>query len=319
MKYKHHLQRNDSQQPRTLLLELPDAIFTHILSYCTAVSLALAASTSLDFLCHLEHAVHLAAFRLGMPLPRRRWSRESFTHRLAFLERLARRQPQVLAAGAAHTLCVGQGGVAFAWGGSEQMFVGHLGHGELWGEATPYPRPLLTIQTRVLEVAAGGLHSLLLAEDDAVYSFGCGSRGQLGHGDTEPQAVPRRIKALEGQRIVQVACGHEHSLVLTGDGGIRSFGRGSLGQLGLGDMSDKSVPTVVEMRENDCYSQNGLILPFDGRGTYGWYSEAKADFAAIRAMGDRALAGSRSRGALACGAGLCSHAYAVPQPPRHHQ
>lgn len=41
-------------------------------------------------------------------------------------------------------------------------------------------------------------------EDGAVYTWGRGDDGRLGHGDNGWKYVPRIVEALEGQRIVQV-------------------------------------------------------------------------------------------------------------------
>lgn len=50
----------------------------------------------------------------------------------------------------------------------------------------------------------------------AVYSWGRGEDGQLGLGDTSDQHRPVPIDALQERRIVQIACGSGHTVVLTG-------------------------------------------------------------------------------------------------------
>jgi len=45
-------------------------------------------------------------------------------------------------------------------------------------------------------------------EDGAVYTWGRGDDGRLGHGDNGWKYVPRIVEALEGQRIVQVGSLH---------------------------------------------------------------------------------------------------------------
>ena len=67
---------------------------------------------------------------------------------------------------------------------------------------------------RVVSVAACEHHSLVLTEAGAVFSFGEGE-GSLGHGDMEEQRTPKVIEALSGERVVAVAAGSQHSLVLT--------------------------------------------------------------------------------------------------------
>ena len=48
---------------------------------------------------------------------------------------------------------------------------------------------------RVVAVAAGEAHNLALAADGAVWSWGWGSRGQLGHGDEQIQLLPKKVEA----------------------------------------------------------------------------------------------------------------------------
>ena len=47
---------------------------------------------------------------------------------------------------------------------------------------------------RVVGVAAGGNHSIALAADGRVFTFGSGEYGRLGHGDEENQLSPRVVE-----------------------------------------------------------------------------------------------------------------------------
>ena len=40
------------------------------------------------------------------------------------------------------------------------------------------------------------MHSLALTVEGALFSFGCGVHGQLGHGDTANQLQPKPVAAL---------------------------------------------------------------------------------------------------------------------------
>ena len=73
-------------------------------------------------------------------------------------------------------------------------------------------------------IAAGVLHSLFLTDGGAVFSCGNGEDGQLGHGDEKDRLTTKRIAALGGRRVVQVAAGEHHSLFLTEDGGVLGAG-----------------------------------------------------------------------------------------------
>ena len=47
---------------------------------------------------------------------------------------------------------------------------------------------------RVVGVAAGGFHSIALAADGRVFTFGAGKYGVLGHGDEQDQLTPRIVE-----------------------------------------------------------------------------------------------------------------------------
>ena len=45
--------------------------------------------------------------------------------------------------------------------------------------------------------------------------------------------------------MVMMACGNAHTMVVTADGRLWTFGLGNNGRLGHGDMEEKLVPTLV--------------------------------------------------------------------------
>ena len=121
-----------------------------------------------------------------------------------------------------------------------------LGHGEQQVVAVPTVVPGLAA-VRVSSVAADGNHTLVLSEAGAVYSFGWGDAGRLGHGDEEDQRTPRVIEGLRGVRACAVAAGRGHSLVLAASGAVYSFGSGHHGQLGHGyGHHGQLTPKVIE-------------------------------------------------------------------------
>ena len=100
---------------------------------------------------------------------------------------------------------------------------------------------------RVVAVSAGDKHSLALTADGAVWSWGNGGFGELGHGDEQNQLLPKKIEALAAQRVVAVSAGYVHSLALTADGAVLTWGKGESGCLGHGeDLSNQLLPKKVE-------------------------------------------------------------------------
>ena len=57
---------------------------------------------------------------------------------------------------------------------------------------------------------------MLLTEHGQVYSWGGGSRGQLGHGTVTNEDSPRLVMALDGMKIVKIAAGGWHSAAISG-------------------------------------------------------------------------------------------------------
>ena len=146
-----------------------------------------------------------------------------------------------VAAGRYHTLACSDEGVVYSFGieGS-----GHLGHGTTGDQHIPLVIEALQ-GVRVSAVAAGEGHSLALSVAGALYSFGEGYHGQLGHGDAARQHAPRLVAALQGVRVSAVAAGENHSLALSEAGEVFSFGSGSNGQLGHGDWVNQHTPRPI--------------------------------------------------------------------------
>ncbi len=226
----------------TRLLDLPEDVLVTAFALWPAESLACASVTCRELHAILDMAVALGVARLGYDaLPPPRGTHDTRTHRLRHLQRLAARRPQTLSAGATTSLCVVGSSMVLAWGGSD--------HEDSVEVTVPSPVAFPRMEVSIREVAAGDTHCLLLAAD-GVYSWGVdNSFGQLGHGDIKPRSAPERIEAFAASgvtHVAQVACGRQHSLVLSVDGRVHSFGRGSLGRLGLGGIEDMLSPQPID-------------------------------------------------------------------------
>jgi alpha-tubulin suppressor-like RCC1 family protein len=46
-----------------------------------------------------------------------------------------------------------------------------------------------------------------------LYSWGTGANGRLGHGDEDDQRIPKKVEFFRKMKVVDIAAGHEHSLV----------------------------------------------------------------------------------------------------------
>lgn len=79
-------------------------------------------------------------------------------------------------------MTVAELGEVYSWGSG---YKGKLGHASEWSHADsadePLPRMIKHLEVRGVKTGGGGIHATLIGEDGAIYSFGCGSDGRLGH------------------------------------------------------------------------------------------------------------------------------------------
>nr|XP_015199041.1 PREDICTED: RCC1 domain-containing protein 1 isoform X1 [Lepisosteus oculatus] len=96
----------------------------------------------------------------------------------------------------------------------------------------PFYRPL-SPQLCAHKLALGTEHAVLLTAAGAVYTWGSGSHGQLGHGGLDSQAEPQVVEALWGLSMRDVAAGGWHSACISAGGDLYVWGWNDRGQLGL--------------------------------------------------------------------------------------
>ena len=75
-------------------------------------------------------------------------------------------------------------------------------------------------------------HCVFVDKQHRVFSTGKGQHGRLGHGGEKDKIKPHMIRELEGKEIIDVQCGHYHSLAISKTGDIYSWGYGHMGRLG---------------------------------------------------------------------------------------
>jgi prepilin-type N-terminal cleavage/methylation domain-containing protein len=154
-----------------------------------------------------------------------------------------------ISAGYYHTLALTSDGQVYAWGLGEY---GQLGAGDTTNRNAPVAVDMsgaLAGKT-VVQVSAGGHHSLAVTSDGQVYAWGGGSSGRLGNGASANSAVPVAVDtsgALAGKAVTQVSAHFYHSLALTSDGQLYAWGANATGQFGNGSTTGSSVPVAVDM------------------------------------------------------------------------
>ncbi|CAH1402584.1 unnamed protein product [Nezara viridula] len=161
-----------------------------------------------------------------------------------FSETLSALKPIYIAGGSKSLFIVTYEGKVFACGESTNGRLG-LGH----TNNVSMPRQLTTLSQYVVKkvaVHSGGKHALALTIDGKVFSWGEGSDGNLGHGNTQSLEKPRMIETLKSKRIRDIACGSSHSAAITSNGELYSWGLGEYGRLGHGDFQTQLKPKLVK-------------------------------------------------------------------------
>ncbi|XP_026166475.1 probable E3 ubiquitin-protein ligase HERC4 isoform X2 [Mastacembelus armatus] len=151
-----------------------------------------------------------------------------------------------IAAGGEQSFALSVSGGVFSWGRND---CGQLGLGDTTDRNTPSPVYCLNIK-KATHVSCGKDHTAILTKDGVVFTFGSGQYGQLGHNSFRDELRPRIVAELWGAKVIKIACGRHHTLVLTDSKEVYSFGCRDQGQLGHGDMSNHSVPLPVELPED---------------------------------------------------------------------
>nr|XP_040129796.1 X-linked retinitis pigmentosa GTPase regulator isoform X2 [Ictidomys tridecemlineatus] len=108
------------------------------------------------------------------------------------------------------------------------------------------PQLVAKIPEKVIQVACGGGHTVVLTEK-TVYTFGLGQFGQLGLGTfLFETSEPKVIANMKDQRVSYIACGENHTALITDVGLMYTFGDGRHGKLGLGleNFTNQFFPTL---------------------------------------------------------------------------
>lgn len=153
------------------------------------------------------------------------------------------REKMAITSGDEFSLVVMENGDLFGFGVNDTC---QLGLGHCMNQAIPVliDRNIVFNGYGVVMASCGDSHAACVIADGSMYTWGNGQMGQLGFGDAVWNSrVPRR----HGRGdfgcfpVLMVACGHDFTLVLTGEGCVWSSGDGRYGQLGHGNHKETNV------------------------------------------------------------------------------
>ncbi|POM62128.1 hypothetical protein PHPALM_28749, partial [Phytophthora palmivora] len=201
------------------------------------------------------------------------WHRDAYSAQIIPATRHLRFR--AISCGFGHSLALSTDGTVYTWGSATH---GKLGIGPVQAKESFTLAPMVlssltSLGIRVRKIACGPSHSALLTVDGALFVWGCGDGGRLGLGDGRDVGedriprnggqlrvipVPTHVAMPFGQeKLVEVACGAAHTVVLT------ALQRSSSGQpsdggyvyvAGSNHALDKFIPQFTRVMIEDASS-----------------------------------------------------------------
>ncbi|GLT54663.1 hypothetical protein SLA2020_278450 [Shorea laevis] len=188
-----------------------------------------------------------------------------------------------IATSGTHTAAITESGELYTWGRDEGD--GRLGlgpeRGPNEGGGLSIPSKVKELPMPVTAVSCGGFWTMVLTEQGQLWNWGANSNYELGRGDRVGGWKPKPIPSLEDVRVIQIASGGYHSLALTDDGKVLSWGhgghaavtdKGKLYMWGNSKDSQLGVPGLPEVQP--CPIEVNFLIEDDGLGPHNVISVA---------------------------------------------
>jgi alpha-tubulin suppressor-like RCC1 family protein len=165
-----------------------------------------------------------------------------------------------ISAGGNHTCALLSGGTVVCWGAD---WAGQLGDGATITPPVPGVRTVsgvwIPVQVKdvvgtgtlsnVTQISARGDHTCALLNDHTIECWGNNYDGQLGNGTTTQSSTPVQVKDVGGtgtlSNVTQISAGGWHTCALLNDHTVECWGAGDSGQLGNGELGDRTTPVSV--------------------------------------------------------------------------
>jgi alpha-tubulin suppressor-like RCC1 family protein len=168
-----------------------------------------------------------------------------------------------VAAGWGHSMALKKDGTVWAWGNNRS---GQLGNGD--AERTPQSAPVQVNGSKVgvflsgiVSISCGGWHSVAVAKDGSLWTWGGNSEGQLGNNNIQSSGVnlPVQVQDANGSgyftNVLSVSAGWTHTLALQRGShpypgpisGVRAWGASHNGQVGNGTYDIWGMPLQIPL------------------------------------------------------------------------
>ncbi|MFM2057677.1 MAG: hypothetical protein RLY71_2062 [Pseudomonadota bacterium] len=150
-----------------------------------------------------------------------------------------------VAAGGQHSLALRSDGTVWAWGNNLD---GQLGLGDLISRTIPVRVTALAGRGTVVQLAAGGFHSMALMSAGTIHAWGSSLYGQVGGNYGSDVKTPALVTGINAA--AEISAGELHSLTRLANGTMLSWGHAGAGRLGngfSGVTKSTDVPQQVQL------------------------------------------------------------------------
>jgi filamentous hemagglutinin family protein len=157
----------------------------------------------------------------------------------------------MIASGYDHTIALTDDGYVFSWGCN---FYGQLGD----GTTDDASRPVQVLSGEqgggtyihnISRISAGGYHSVALADDGSVFTWGYNLHGQLGDNTTANSSIPVQVHGVNNvgnlSGMYRVAAGGDETAAISTTGFVFCWGYNEQGELGNNSTADSLFPVQV--------------------------------------------------------------------------
>jgi alpha-tubulin suppressor-like RCC1 family protein len=122
--------------------------------------------------------------------------------------------------------------------------VGSNGNGQIGVEEREVHVPTIIPLTHVRLCETGAHHTLIVNYKEEIFAMGCNAAGECGVGlEQSSVLIPTKLtaKCLQGCVVKHIACGYQHTIILSDTGKVFAAGINSNGCCGLGHSQNGNI------------------------------------------------------------------------------
>lgn len=146
-----------------------------------------------------------------------------------------------MSVGQTHTCAVTTGGGAKCWGTNN---AGRVGDGTTVNRTTPVDVTGLT--SGIATISAGDRHTCAITTGGGIKCWGFNGYGQFGNGGTASSNTAVDVTGLSSG-VTSLSSGNQHTCAIVTSAPLRCWGANYEGQIGVGDTTDRTSPTAVDL------------------------------------------------------------------------